>query len=171
MRTLRNSLLACSVAGCLAAVGCSAPEDPREAVRAGDYQRARHLWQLAAERGDSDSQNYSGIFCYMGLGGRKDRECAYRWFQRAAKNGHAAAQLNLGLMYRYGHGIPQDLFLANQWLYAAYLQEHPRAEVYLRSLGGLVTANQSHKARSLARDYIPNAPSRGPRPADSDEAQ
>jgi len=107
----------------------------------------------------------------MGLGGRKDRECAYRWFQQAAKNGHAAAQLNLGLMYRYGHGIPQDLFLANQWLYAAYLQEHPRAEVYLRSLGGLVTANQSHKARSLARDYIPNAPSRGPRPADSDEAQ
>ena len=64
-----------------------------------DYQKAHHLYQLAADQGLSDAQNDLGRMYYYGHGVNQDYQKARLLFQFAADQGHDNAQNNLGCMY------------------------------------------------------------------------
>ena len=61
--------------------------------------------RVSAAAGNPEAQNDLGYCLHEGLGVRKDRGHAFRWYFRAAKRGVLRAQFNVGLCYRDGDGV------------------------------------------------------------------
>ena len=60
-----------------------------------DYEKAVHWYTLAAEQGESWSQNDLGI-CYLkGQGVGQDYEKALEWLTKSAEQGYETAKFNL----------------------------------------------------------------------------
>lgn len=76
-----------------------------DAYDAGDFEKARGLFELAAERGYAKAQNALGILYsntdYAGLSYEK----AVAFYQLAADQEYTGAQSNLAHMYYYGLGV------------------------------------------------------------------
>lgn len=74
-----------------------------------DPERARGLFQMAADAGNLDAQNALGQMLRKGEGGPQDYAAALSLFEQAAAKGHMPAVTNLGYMYANGIGVTQDL--------------------------------------------------------------
>lgn len=61
---------------------------------------ARRLFKRGAEAGDPNAQFMFGYFLDVGLGGRKDKAAAMRWYRRAHKLGVTGAAHNVAILYR-----------------------------------------------------------------------
>jgi TPR repeat protein len=64
-------------------------------------------WHLiaTAKNGHPHAQNLVGYYYNLGLGPRRNRTTAVRWYKKAAKNGYSEATYNLALSYAHGRGI------------------------------------------------------------------
>ena len=83
----------------------------REGHRAyerGDYDEARRLFRIAADRGNIRAQCLLGVIYAEGRGVGRDYDKACCLYRLAAGQGDARAQNNLGVMYAEGHGVGQD---------------------------------------------------------------
>lgn len=60
-----------------------------------DYERARHLYELAVVQGCAEAQNNLGHLYKNGMGVPQDYEKAKRYYALAAKQGFAPGQSNL----------------------------------------------------------------------------
>ncbi len=63
------------------------------------------LIQMAAARGQAESQNTLGMMLASGIGLPRNDEAAAEWFRRSAGQGNPFGTYNLGVMYRDGRGI------------------------------------------------------------------
>ena len=133
---------------------CSGPDDPLEAFRQGDYQRARVLWAKQAARGDTQAQARLGMLSFLGLGGPKDYAMAYHWYAKAAIAGNADAQRYLGYLYQEGLGVRADRLLAWGWYYQAASQGQEMAQNALDMMSGQLTPNETMKARAEIRTIL-----------------
>ena len=97
-------------------------EDGRIAAEAGQYDRARDIWNRLAGDGDADSQNGLGFIYQKGLGVLRDYARAIQLYTAAAEQGHANAANNLGYMYTQGQGVPRDYVRAYSWYSMAAIQ-------------------------------------------------
>ena len=79
-----------------------------DAYDAGDFEKARGLFELAADRGYAKAQNALGNLYnnkdYAGM----SREKAVAYFQLAVAQDYSAAFSNLGSMYYYGLGVEKS---------------------------------------------------------------
>lgn len=75
--------------------------------------QAKALYQLAAEKGHSQSQ--SNLALLLMNGSPEDRANAVTWIQKAAEKGHGQSQYNLSMLYLHGDIITQDKEKAMQF--------------------------------------------------------
>jgi TPR repeat protein len=62
-------------------------------------KEAFRLFLAAAEDGDQASQTNVGYFYDCGIGTKKDKDAALRWYTKAHRSGDSSATLNIGTVY------------------------------------------------------------------------
>ena len=96
---------------------------------AGDYDKARRIWQPLAEKGDVRAQRGMGKLYEKGRGVEKDYAAAVKWYRPAAEKGDAESQYRLSIAYGWGlGGIEKDEAKAIEWLRKAAENGQKRAQ-------------------------------------------
>lgn len=98
------------------------------AYDAGDYDKARRIWQPLAEKGDVRAQRGMGKMYEKGRGVERDFATALKWYRPAAEKGDAESQYRLSVGYGYGLGVKQDEAKAMEWLRKAAENGQKRAQ-------------------------------------------
>ncbi len=98
------------------------------AYDAGDYDKARRIWQPLAEKGDVRAQRGMGKMYEKGRGVDRDFAAALKWYRPAAEKGDAESQYRLAVGYAYGMGIKKDEATAAIWLQKAAANGQKRAQ-------------------------------------------
>ena len=98
------------------------------AYDAGDYDRARGIWQPLAEMGDVRAQRGMGKMYEKGRGVDRDFAAALKWYRPAAEKGDAESQYRLSVGYGYGLGVKRDDAKAMEWLRKAAENGQKRAQ-------------------------------------------
>ena len=99
------------------------------AYDAGDYDKARHIWQPLAEKGDVRAQRGMGKLYEKGRGVERDFAMAFKWYRPAAEKGDAESQYRLSVGYGYGlGGVKKDEAKAMEWLRKAAENGQKRAQ-------------------------------------------
>lgn len=95
------------------------------------YTSAFSLFQICAEKGYAEAQNYLGLCFLHGYGVNQDYHKAWYWFKKAAEQGHADAQYNLSCIDD-GHVQTFDEFMEDvKWVTNAAEQGHIKAQLCL----------------------------------------
>jgi len=92
-----------------------------------DKERARQLWEKAAEKGVPEAMFNLGSIYDKGDGVEEDKERARRWWEKAAEKGVPEAMFNLGVMYLEGDGVEEDKERARRWWEKAAEKGYPEA--------------------------------------------
>src|SRR3989304_1248278 len=98
------------------------------AYDAGDYDKARRIWQPLAEKGDVRAQRGMGKMYEKGRGVDRDFATALKWYRPAAEKGDAESQYRLSVGYGYGLGVKKDEAKAMEWLRKAAENGQKRAQ-------------------------------------------
>jgi hypothetical protein len=101
------------------------------AYDAGDYDKARRIWQPLAEKGDARAQRGKGKLYEKGRGVERDFDAAIKWYRPAAEKGDAESQYRLSVGYGYGLGVKKDEAKAMEWLRKAAENGQKRAQMSL----------------------------------------
>ncbi len=81
-----------------------------------DIDRARSLYQRAAEAGNAAAMHNLAVMLTEGGGStRSNYAAAVPWFQRAAAHGYADSQYNLAVLHARGLGVPLNLAESYKW--------------------------------------------------------
>jgi len=129
-------------------------EDGRIEAEAGQYDRARDIWNRLANEGDAESQNALGFIYQKGLGVLRDYARAFRLYTAAAEQGHANAANNLGVMYTQGQGVPRDYVRAYSWYSLAAIQGEDAAIRNRNILGRAMSYKDLQAANKLSFEAI-----------------
>lgn len=104
-------------------------KDGAAAYEAGDYDKARRIWQPLAEKGDTQAQRGMGKLYEKGRGVERDYATAVKWYRPAAEKGDAESQYRLSVAYGYGlGGLKIDEAKAVEWLRKAAENGQKRAQ-------------------------------------------
>ncbi len=98
------------------------------AYDAGDYDKARRIWQPLAEKGDVRALRGMGKLYEKGRGVERDFAAAIKWYRPAAEKGDAESQYRLSVGYGYGLGVKKDEAKAMEWLRKAAENGQKRAQ-------------------------------------------
>ena len=79
-----------------------------DALNAKNYKKAFKEFQIEAQKGNSEAQDYLGNLYAKGLGVELDYKQAVYWYNKAAKQGNGFAINNLALMYSNANGVSQN---------------------------------------------------------------
>jgi localization factor PodJL len=80
-----------------------------------DLNRARKLYQAAAEKGHAKAMHNLAVLYAEGVDGKPDYRAAAHWFRKAAAHGVADSQFNLAVLYARGIGVEQNLAESYKW--------------------------------------------------------
>ena len=135
----------------------------------GEYNIARKMWLPLARNGDCDAEYAIGLLYFDGLGVRKDREAALRWWSRAADQAQPQALNTMGIVYAHrsvpytrlnckkGCGEPKDLIEAYKWFGLAEKYGPPREEDFAQRSMNRISIDMSNddleKAKTLIQDW------------------
>ncbi len=120
-----------------------------------DYATALREWQVLAEQGGADAQDFLGTLHFKGWGVPQDYTEARQWWKKAAAQGSASAQSDLALLYANGLGGSQDLVQAYMWYSLAAGNGYEIATGYRNDLAKQMTPAQIAEAQQLARKWKP----------------
>lgn len=98
------------------------------AYDAGDYEKARSIWEPLAKKGDVRAQRGMGKLYEKGKGVERDFDIAYKWYRPAAEKGDAESQYRVAVAYGYGLGVKKDEAEALVWLQKAAAGGQKRAQ-------------------------------------------
>ncbi|MCR4302078.1 MAG: sel1 repeat family protein [Sulfuricaulis sp.] len=102
-----------------------------KAYQAGQYARARELWQPLAENGNIHAQYAIGRMHEKGNGVERNFETAISWYRKAAEHGHADSEYRIAVGYAYGLGVKRDEAEGLAWLRRAANHGQKRAQKVL----------------------------------------
>lgn len=74
-----------------------------------DYEKAKNLISMSADKGNGDAQFYLGLMYHSGIGVDKNPQEGNRWYEKAAENMQLDALRELGRKYVEGHDIEKDV--------------------------------------------------------------
>ena len=73
------------------------------------------LFRRAYRKGDNMGSRNIG-YCYaLGIGVKRNKRLAAKWYTRSAEAGNAKAQCNMGVLCEYGNGVKKDHCKAAEW--------------------------------------------------------
>jgi len=104
-----------------------------------NYEIAASHFQVAADQGLADAQNYLGAMHENGQGMTVDNEQAIAWYRKAALQGHLRAQANLGRTIGTNNSDEKKQTEALAWLSLAAQQGDVSAEKCLTDVESSVT--------------------------------
>lgn len=125
-----------------------------DALREGDYEKARSIFEPMAKEGDMYAQDLLGGMYLEGHGVDQNPFEAARWFELAAAQGYASAQYQLGVLYLEGRGVSEDHAAAARWFLLAAIQGIDRAQfnlAFMLSKGIGVTQDEAQAASWLKK--------------------
>ena len=133
-----------------------------KAYEGGDFTRARLLFAVLAERGETAAQLRLGQLHDRGEGGSKDDVEARRLYTLAAKGGNGTAMVALAHMLLEGRGGSTDKSMARSWLRSAIAEGDVDAEDDLAaSLLDDTEGNVPEQQAKEAIDHYVSAAGRG----------
>ncbi|KAJ2082680.1 hypothetical protein H4R24_001430 [Coemansia sp. RSA 988] len=103
-----------------------------------DYKAAFDMFEIAAIRGNVESQYNIGYYYLVGKGVEKDAHLAAEYWGMAAAKRFPIALLNLGKLYAEGKEVPQNIRREQQFPQVVYVsREHylPGGPILLYSVG------------------------------------
>jgi TPR repeat protein len=110
---------------------------------------ATRCYAIAADKGDSDSQDTAGEYYYVGWGAPPDYRKALIYLQKGADQGNVYAMKGISIYFREGKAEPSNLLLANY--YANTAEYYSRTKALLQT-----TMNGSGHGTGAALDMIGN---------------
>ena len=125
------------------------------------YQRAKELYELAANQGQATAQYNLGVMYNRGQGVGQSYERAKEYYEAAARQGHADAQYGLGLRYANGQGVEQSNEIAREWWMKSAEQGNENAIEALQindEQEGRTTPSFTPKPFECASCYRPHDP-------------
>jgi TPR repeat protein len=130
-----------------------------------NYELAATHFQIAADQGLADAQNYLGAMNQNGQGMAIDHEQAIAWYRKAALQSHIRAQANLGFAIGTNNADENKQNEALAWLSIASQQGDVSAEKGLIEIEQVMTPEKRQKINTLAieirKQIKPNTPSIG----------
>ncbi|HEY5761603.1 MAG TPA: tetratricopeptide repeat protein [Rhodocyclaceae bacterium] len=115
-----------------------------------NYAEAKAIWQVLAERDNSEALFNLAILAEDGLGEAQDMSRALSLYQRSALAGGSKAQYRLGLLYSAGGPVPRDLGQARRFLSMAADGGDDDARRRLDALGEAGPATGFARAETLS---------------------
>ena len=80
-----------------------------------EQKEAILLFRRAYRNGDNMGSRNLG-YCYaIGIGVKRNKKLAAKWYTRSAEAGNAKAQCNMGVLCEYGNGVKKDYCEAAKW--------------------------------------------------------
>ena len=129
-------------------------ETARDLMEAGQFEKAREMFEVYARSGNADAEELIGVMYAMGLGVERDDERAFDWYLRASMKGHPGAQSGLGWYYEIGRGLPApDLVRAYLWYALSAIGGDPDALDSLEEITPRLTTEERARAEVLVDDY------------------
>ena len=113
--------------GSVAHLAIAGEEEAREAVQAGDYDKAIQELQPLISEGSPSAEYLLAEIYYSGHGG--DRQQALKWMTASAEQGYTQAQARLGMIYARGDGVPVNNIEAYRWFSLAAKLSDPNAKL------------------------------------------
>ena len=130
-----------------------------------NYELAATHFQIAADHGLADAQNYLGAMNENGQGMAIDDEQAITWYRKAAIQGHIRAQANLGFAIGTNNADENKQNEALAWLSIASQQGDVSADKGLIEIEPAMTPEKRQKINALAieirKQIKPKTPSTG----------
>src|SRR5262249_15136280 len=80
-----------------------------------DFDKARELYETAANKGDARATSNLGSLYASGQGVAQDYRTAFALYLNAADKGDARAMFNIGSLYANGQGVARDFAKAREW--------------------------------------------------------
>lgn len=126
-----------------------------------DYDKARDLYQRAADLEDPEGMVGLGALAQYGWGMALDFERARKWYEKAAAYESADGKFALGELYNFGTaGVPKDQVTARQWYVSAAEQTNTAAmyrlgEFAMLGIAGDKNLDESKRwmNRAIERNY------------------
>lgn len=121
----------------------------------GQYNIAKKMWLPMARSGDCDAEYAMGLLYFNGLGVRKNRDTALKWWGRAAEQAQPQALNSLGVIYahtrvpyttldcRKGCGEARNLQEAYKWFSLAEKYGPPREVSFAKKSISLISLEMS----------------------------
>ena len=143
----------------------AAKENFAEGIRAfrnAEFDRARNVLEVLAEKGETEAQTLLGSLLCDGIYLPKNTPRCVDLIRQAAEKGNTDAQYRLGIMYLRGNeefpGIKQDLDTGYSWLERSSDKSNPRAQFQLASkylsLKAFLLSINEHPNLSTSKDYL-----------------
>ena len=108
--------------------------DGQRAFEAGDFVRARAIWEALAPAGDDVAALGLAAMLDQGAGTPPDQAGALRWYRVAAGHGVPEAEFDVAVMLDSGRGIKRDVAEAAIWYARAAARGQRRAQYNLGQL-------------------------------------
>ena len=86
-----------------------------KAYAAGDYAKAKRLFEQAANAGNAEGTNNLATLYMRAAGADLDIDKAIALYEQASELGYAPAAKNLAFIYKNGEGVPADPAKASYW--------------------------------------------------------
>jgi TPR repeat protein len=130
-------------------------DDALDAANFGDYEKARNLWLIEAEKGSAVAQANIGLLYEDGLGVPQSDKEAVKWYRMAAEQGEPRAQYYLGTAFEEGRGVPQDYQEAAKNYHLAATRGYVKAQyklglLYLKGQGVIQSTETAYAWWSVA---------------------
>ncbi|MEM7007561.1 MAG: tetratricopeptide repeat protein [Thermodesulfobacteriota bacterium] len=137
----------------------------------GEYRIAKKMWLPMARGGDCDAEYAIGLLYFDGLGIRKNRDTALRWWIRAANQAQPQALNTMGVVFAHrsvpytrlnckkGCGEPRDLVEAYKWFGLAEKYGPPREVQFAQKSMNRISIDMSNvqikEAKVLIDEWQP----------------
>lgn len=134
-------------------------EQAREAMQAGDYDKAIQELQPLADQGSPTAEYLLAEIYFGGHGG--DLQQALKWMTASADQGYAQAQARLGMIYATGRGVPINNIEAYRWFSLAAKSADPKAKLKTISeankgaIAKRLSPAERQQAEALVADWKP----------------
>lgn len=101
--------------------------------KAGNFEDSFKYFQLSANQGNAEAQQWVGSFYEKGKVVEKNYSEAVKWYRRSAEQGNDVGELKLGQCYYNGIGISKNRFQAMKWYHLASEHGNNPARQFLQN--------------------------------------
>jgi localization factor PodJL len=125
-----------------------------------DIERAKDLYQQAADKGNIRAMHNLGVLAAEGTGGKPNYTSAALWFGKAAEYGVKDSQYNFAVLLARGLGVTKDLVQSYTWFAIVAASGDADAARKRDEVAARLTSSELSSANAAAAAFVPQTPDR-----------